>query len=299
MENKNIDKKEDEDFNKAVMGLVVLGGIIAIIFFAVNSKNKTADLQSQIQDLKNQQEQTVTDNNTEIQVLKQKVDDAKNSTQGDNLDYAKLALEWKSRIVKLTCTFNVDGYTSQGSGTLLNMSGYGLVAATNAHVVLDEQGYAPDFCVIGSIYNGLRSVGYKTPDERPGPFHTFTTNNLDFAVVNLSDTLIPPTDNGSFDTVASTDFKVCSFEDAALGDKIAILGYPWDGSQYGVTITQGILSGIDGNFYVTDAKIDHGSSGGAAILIKKDCWLGIPSAAVTGTIESYARILRSDLVFTP
>ena len=50
-------------------------------------------------------------------------------------------------------------------------------------------------------------------------------------------------------------------------------------------------------YIVTDAKIDHGNSGGAAILIKDDCYLGIPSAAVVGSIESYGRILKSNLVF--
>lgn len=83
----------------------------------------------------------------------------------------------------------------------------------------------------------------------------------------------------------------------SLGDEVVILGYPGIGSQYDITATKGIISGYDGDYYITDAKIEHGNSGGAAILVKDNCYLGIPTYALAGEIESLARILSSKVLF--
>ena len=84
---------------------------------------------------------------------------------------------------------------------------------------------------------------------------------------------------------------VCLGTDAEIGDEVAIIGYPSIGSTVGPTLTRGNIAGREGNFYVTDAKIERGNSGGAAILIKKNCYLGIPTSVVAGTHESLGRIL--------
>jgi len=75
------------------------------------------------------------------------------------------------------------------------------------------------------------------------------------------------------------------------GDQVVILGYPSVGSQSTVTATEGIISGFDDGYYVTSAKIEQGNSGGAAIHVKNNCFLGIPTLVVVGKIESLARIL--------
>ena len=75
------------------------------------------------------------------------------------------------------------------------------------------------------------------------------------------------------------------------GEQVIILGYPSIGSPTDITATDGIISGQDSPYYVTSAKIDHGNSGGLAILVKNDCYFGIPSGAVVGSVESLGRIL--------
>ena len=65
-----------------------------------------------------------------------------------------------------------------------------------------------------------------------------------------------------------------------------------------VTATEGIISGFDGDYYITSAKVEHGNSGGAAILVKESCELGIPTFVQTGSIESLARILDLDIAIT-
>jgi len=81
-----------------------------------------------------------------------------------------------------------------------------------------------------------------------------------------------------------------------IGDKLIVLGYPSIGTQGGITVTEGIISGIESNYYVTSAKIDKGNSGGAAVLLKNNCYLGIPSWAKSGSIESLGRILKASFV---
>ena len=89
--------------------------------------------------------------------------------------------------------------------------------------------------------------------------------------------------------------KVCT-DNINIGDKIVVLGYPAIGTEGGITVTDGIVSGFEGDYYVTSAKIEHGNSGGAAILVKDDCYLGIPTWADSGTVESLARILKGSIV---
>ena len=78
---------------------------------------------------------------------------------------------------------------------------------------------------------------------------------------------------------------------ASAGEQVLILGYPGIGSSNDITVTDGIISGYENGYYITSAKIEHGNSGGAAILVEKNCYLGIPSFAYSGEIESLARIL--------
>lgn len=85
--------------------------------------------------------------------------------------------------------------------------------------------------------------------------------------------------------------------DVNVGDEVTVFGYPKSGNLLGIseTVTHGIISGIiSGPIYKTDAPIDHGNSGGLAILNKNNCVLGIPTlgesglTAGIGYIQSYS-----------
>ena len=83
---------------------------------------------------------------------------------------------------------------------------------------------------------------------------------------------------------------------AASGERVIILGYPAIGAKGDVTVTDGIISGYEDNFYITSAKIERGVSGGVAVLVDKNCYLGIPTFVRAGEVESLGRVLDARLL---
>ena len=99
---------------------------------------------------------------------------------------------------------------------------------------------------------------------------------------------------------ARSDHFAC-FNNPPTGESIAVLGYPDYGTNAGEfmsvfstinpTVTEGIISGQDGNYLTTSAKIDPGNSGGLAIDETNDCYVGIPTAIEIGQAGTLGRIL--------
>ena len=200
---------------------------------------------------------------------------------------ADIVIEWQNRVAQVTCKSVLNGANviSQGSATLNNSryedGSVSLTAITNNHVVTGETG-----CILGIYGKGSRIITDQTAFMF-GPTEDYAYINLDKAS-SINET--------TWKSDLSNNMKICSESKVNIGDNLIILGYPAIGTQDGITVTQGIVSGIEKDDYVTDAKIDHGNSGGTAVLIKDDCYLGIPSSSVAGTIESMGRILKANLV---
>lgn len=169
---------------------------------------------------------------------------------------------------------------SSGSGTIkMDSLKIAVTVITNRHVIADEYGYAfSDRCEV-TVPNIYQIYHFYTEDAR-------ISTSRDFAEATIidSDTALRNT------SLNHLNKPNCSTR-PNIGDGIVILGYPGIGSQYTVTATEGIISGYDNNYFITSAKVEHGNSGGAAILTKKSCLLGIPTAAAVGSVESLARIL--------
>lgn len=257
---------------------------------AQEDKKATAEREQKLQDLIDAQNSELSKQNTEIQKIKNKPSVIINNTpatatKGNENEISDAVKEWGQRVVYIECApFYVD-YVQTGSAFLLGAGGaVGITAVTNKHVVSDEQGYGPKSCTIT-----LPNIKSYTIYNVPGDIRMNASDNEDFASIKL------PSDD-ILNRITSPIITQCHY--AELGDKLIILGYPGIGSKTGLTVTEGIISGFDGDYYVTSAKIDHGNSGGAAILLKDNCYLGMPSAAVVGTIESLGRILKSNVIFT-
>lgn len=190
----------------------------------------------------------------------------------DNLP--SIIKQWRPIIVYIECNFLSMGNIG-GSGMAFSINGSTFGVFTNAHVIGGS--IAPQSC----------SVSF--PDSNSSPLIS-THNRLadsgkDVAIVDIYN----PNEYMKKVTAPFDNLKFCP-QKPSLGDKIIILGYPGIGSQTDITATEGIISGYDGDYFITSAKVEHGNSGGAAILIKDNCYLGIPSYVQVGSIESMARI---------
>lgn len=204
---------------------------------------------------------------------------------------ADIVAEWQDRIAQVTCMFfeNTGLVTAKGSATIVKLSDHDgsvyMTAITNRHMLVDNN-YSPHGCIVGIYGKGSRIVENPTAFML-GELEDYGYINLDKAS-NINET--------RWEEKYSYAIKNCSSSNINLGDSIVILGYPEIGTVGGLTVTRGIISGLEKNYYVTDAKIDHGNSGGAAILLKDDCYLGVPSSSTVGSIESMGRILKASFV---
>ena len=91
--------------------------------------------------------------------------------------------------------------------------------------------------------------------------------------------------------------KTCEVSEASkLGDSVRIYGYPVTSGGYNLTITDGIISSFaDDGDILTSAQVDSGNSGGLAV-DQNGCWLGIPSAVVSGNYQNLGVIIPGNIV---
>jgi len=206
-------------------------------------------------------------------------------------------------IVELWCPDDNYGYGSEfisiGSGTIVSSDG---LIVTNRHVISNE-----DWSVIAALPTCYVAV---TDDISEEPVMKYTADivayspesdgyygfDFDVAVLYISDVCYEcaeapkslPSTFPYLDTGWSNDMKI--------GDYIAIAGYPEIGAGT-FNFTEGIVSGRVGDFVIkTDAKIDSGNSGGAA-LNNKHQLIGLPTWTISGHAESMGYIIGIDQVF--
>ncbi|MDO8579622.1 MAG: serine protease [bacterium] len=208
------------------------------------------------------------------------------SNTQSGLDLSTIIKLWRPYIARISCTIDTPEATAETSGSALlsKTSKYPFAhLITNKHVVLYD-GYPPENCRItfpdisGTINVAGSSVLYP--------------NKSDIGIVDISKKL----DVIDLRAQSAATRTICSL--VSVGEEVVILGYPSIGSKSDITATDGIISGFDGDYYITSAKIEQGNSGGAAILIRgaDTCYLGIPTFVNVGKIEALARILSAKVL---
>lgn len=193
------------------------------------------------------------------------------STLSAETDIAGVIKSWSPFVYALECSFEGGGEETtenKGSATLV-MTSSGVKLITNKHVI-EEDDVTLEECELTRSDNG---ESYTVPGE------AFVEGDEDVATA-----LVP----GALLGMATS--RICSV-DPEIGDTVVVLGYPGIGAKESITATEGIISGFDEVHYTTSAKIERGNSGGAAIHVEKNCFLGLPTLVVAGRIESLARIL--------
>ncbi len=246
---------------------------------AAEKEKQDAEIQAlkkEMEDIKNQQAQDKTTQEKTTSLYEQ----YKTTTESNSTDLTLVIAQWRPAIAYVVCSWR---YTD---GSYLRKSGSGLFLSdsvvTNLHVV-EEQGMGAESCVVSLPGDSDSVVVYNQN------LKTFE-KDLDAAVITINN----PT--SYMKTLVNVKRQVCNAT-PPVGAKVAVLGYPSIGSPTDITATDGIVSGYDGDYYITSAKIEHGNSGGVALWVEKDCNLGIPTNVSVGTVESLGRILDFRVLF--
>jgi len=204
-------------------------------------------------------------------------------------DIQSIIKQWKPVIAYIECDFLYSGgefrFTLSGSGTLFKFSDGTANLFTNKHVILDQDKYDSSFCRAKFL-----------EDQNVFTFSQERRDIIPDSVLDIGNLVIKSPDEYVNRVALSSSNEICHNK-ASMGDPIVILGFPGIGSKTDITATEGIISSYDGDYYVTSAKVEHGNSGGAAISIKDNCYLGIPTFTKVGEVESLARILDARVIW--
>jgi hypothetical protein len=305
-------------FKLKTISLTIVGllFIVGIGFFGLNwyknyqqkSEEEKLAQEKQLETKQNEQNSEIEKLRQELEALKNKeLQDTKRTIvlpslkDADNL--TSIIKQWRPRVAFVDCKIVLNGNNvgeQSGSGYVLGIdiqSGHALLL-TNYHVIdviiNDLYGKPTGFTAMPTscdirIPNDQFVTVYQDGNESP----FLGSKEQDFAIIDIKN----PTAYMR-NVIENNGGPTCN-KKAELGEKIVILGWPGIGDQNDVTVTDGIISGYDGNYYITSAKVEHGNSGGIAISLKNNCYLGIPTFVAKGEIESLARILDIKAIFPP
>ncbi|RJR27906.1 serine protease [candidate division WWE3 bacterium] len=195
-------------------------------------------------------------------------------------EISNIVKTWRPYTAYIICSW-IEPKEAYGSGSgkieKLDEEGNALIL-TNKHVLLKEDN-TPVECLV--TFPEISKI-YKL--EKP---KVVSDKDLDVAYLTITEP-----DQFIFSLITNVKKERLCLDGINLGDKIIALGYPGIGASGDVTVTDGIISGSEDEFYISTVKLDYGNSGGLAIHVEKNCYLGIPTASVAGEIESLARILK-------
>jgi len=201
-------------------------------------------------------------------------------SQTKTYSLSSIISNWRPLIANVECQFRYSDtgrlyQKSSGSGIAIKFGNTPSAILTNKHVLFDNNGYGADSCSAKLLDSDetLSSSDIRSSAKEYDLGYIYINNPSDY-----------------FKNLTSNFPALCS-QKPSLGDEIVVLGYPSIGSKNNLTATEGIVSGFDGNYFITSAKVEQGNSGGAAILLKDNCLLGIPTFVTLGKVESLARIL--------
>jgi len=210
-----------------------------------------------------------------------------------------LSQEQISAIVLLVCIDDND-FVNIGSGVIINSDEGNIF--TNRHVVSNEDGSViktSPTCYVGITDNISQppKLKYLADIVAYSP-KTDEYFDFDIAVLDIYD-VCPKSECEDAPLSLPSNFPFLEIgysENLIPGSYVEIAGYPTIGGDT-FTLTEGIISGRVGDFVLkTDAKIDEGNSGGAAL----DEWnllIGIPSYTILGTAESIGYIIDIDSIY--
>lgn len=179
---------------------------------------------------------------------------------------------WKPYTVRVTCISldsngNRKSY-SDGSGLLSKTLKGAPVVITNKHVLYTKNNTLSSYC---NVYLPTTKEIIKVLKK-----DFSASKNKDIANLAIRKPTESITDLLKNDKQISNDCKNVKIDST---ENIAILGYPIGSNKSEVSIVKGLITEYEDYFYVSSATIVSGYSGGVAISLKDNCYLGIPTYA--------------------
>jgi len=200
-----------------------------------------------------------------------------------------IADRMKDTVALIVCQDASGDYTT-GSGTIFTSNG---LVLTNQHVLPEAAEEAALPCAIvyqpwkGDDGSAVFGLAYVSGDPA-----------RDLAVVRMVDQSGAALRPNQIQNLEAIEGVLCEDSEVSVARSLLILGYPnysdedVDPTLTSLKVTSGKISSLlsDGDV-VTDAKLEHGNSGGAAFL-DSGCFIGVPTAVLTGRVETLGVIRR-------
>jgi len=252
-------------------------------FFKLENEEQVDGLKRKLEAEEAIRRATETERETQNQLAEQKINNLEEQIflAGTKTNLSSVIDSWEPLVAYIECDFQLSSsnvhYATVGSGVVVKFEENPVKVITNKHVLLGPAFYDLKSCNV--MFSGNSTKHYVPVDDM-----SVSSGDYDWGMLDINN----PDENVK--NITNIFPKICD-QKPNLGDEVVVLGYPGIGSKDGVTATEGIISGFDGDYFITSAKVEQGNSGGAAILQKDSCLLGIPTYASLGQVESLARIL--------
>lgn len=248
---------------------------------------------------------------------------ASNSDKNSLMSLPEIIKQWEPKMAKIDCFYEVrkastkkflikngistDQQEFLGSGVLIERKSSSgdpeIIIQTNRHVLnAGHNGFSDSTLCFATLPN---KAEYIFSSQTDGIHYVLSGQGDDLNEITFKDGLPYKNDTiyGEIDagylTIHEPDqttrdlaktTSLCT-QRPELGESILVIGYPYVGSDTGITVTEGIISGSESFYLITTAIIAPASSGGAAISVKDNCYFGIPTYNITDEDATLGRIL--------
>ena len=219
-------------------------------------------IDSKTQEALNNAQAQITSLTQQLVQLQKKSQTATNASTND----ADLLRTWQAsdKVVQIACQDKFSSSWQLGSGVIISSEGKVL---TNQHVVQSSLGLTyPDYCLVLFSQDFNSSTQTYKKQYRASILGVFQDH--DAALLKINDVLATDQTGQVQTTPAGGYFP---FFQAApgtpqIGDPVYVIGFP-ESANFAFSVTKGIISNLtsDGLYFGTDAQIDRGNSGGAAL----------------------------------
>jgi hypothetical protein len=202
-------------------------------------------------------------------VVKEEIKEVITEPIKENYKLEDVVKEWRPNTVRATCiTLDAQGNKksySDGSGLLTIDSSKNIFILTNKHVTLVKGSWF-NYC---DVYFPSNKETYRVEKGEMA----ISADGKDLARLKI----LRPTESIKEIINNSKNKRDCKNTTPESTDDIVIMGYPMGKSKDDISYATGKIVGYQDNYFVSDATIISGYSGGVAVSLKDNCFLGTPT----------------------